>query len=171
MTPGLELSLKQVGASVEAHVNDFKILIKGHGNASRITKTEMGEITSMRTDDVVRHTSVDKVSEKIVKQFKDEVNVLLTKKRSRKRSLVNNPGAEETDQSLEGSKVQKKYDEKGEQEYDGDTSDNEIVEVNASNAEPLVMALSSASINAEDRDVGEPSTGPQKTSRVRKTEG
>ena len=73
--------------------------------------------------------------------------------------------------SLESSKVQKKYVGKVEQEYDGDTSDNEIVEVNASNAEPLVMALSSASINAEDRDVGEPSTGPQKTSRVRKTEG
>ena len=165
VTPPLDLSVKQVGTGVEAHVNDCVIPIRMHGTATRITKSKLGKVEMERTDEVERRHLMDTTKEKIVSlsvtrtfRFSDEVTVVLSKKKSRKRNMTTDPGAVETDNLPSGSKVQEKFDEKEGDEYDGDHSELEFAEVAKAQTDTIVMAPTDTD-NKESGDLGEPSKG------------
>ena len=120
-----------------------------------------------RTDEVKRRYLLDTSKEKIVSlsvtrtfKFVDEVTVVLTKKtKSRKRNRTAIPGAEETDNLPNGSKVQEKFDDKEETEYDGDHSELEFAEVDQTQTDMIVMAPITDPVPTESADLGEPSKG------------
>ena len=123
------------------------------------TKPQTGEVITLRTDEIVKRTSVDIKTEEIVKisvtwtlQFEDEMATFLAKKKSSKLRVDSLSGTGDI-----GPKVHKKFDEKNGTEYDGDHSELELAEVDQAQTKTLVMAPTSDTMVSAD--IGEPSEG------------